>query len=128
VCALFTSSSFDGITVAGDQVEHVSPRDVCRLARFPERICGSDGRFHTTTSKVIQPVVEPQAPADGHTGVEHLLASWDAIKDLDPGLASDMQAMTAVCGGVAMAAVRDDWRARTARSRIAMTAVLDWFL
>ena len=76
------------------RVEDTSPRDVCRLARFPERICGSDGRFHTTSSKVIQPVVEPRAPADGHTGVDHLAASWAAIEAADGALAADMKAMT----------------------------------
>lgn len=43
------------------RVEDTSPRDVCRLAEFPERLCGSDGRFHTTSSKVVQPIVEPRA-------------------------------------------------------------------
>ena len=83
----------------------MSPRAVCRLARFPERICGSDGRFHTTTSKVIQPIVEPSAPADGHTGSDHLAATWAAIEALDPALSAQMQAMTTVRGGVA-------WRVR----------------
>jgi hypothetical protein len=34
------------------RVEDTSPRAVCRLARLPERLCGSDGRYHTTSSKV----------------------------------------------------------------------------
>ena len=43
------------------RVEDMSPRDACRLAMFDERICGSDGRFHTTSSKVIQPIVRGNA-------------------------------------------------------------------
>lgn len=76
------------------KVEETSPRDVCRLAQFPERLCGSDGRFHTTSSKVVQPVVEPHAPADNHTGAEHLVATWKKIEELDPPLAAEMKAMT----------------------------------
>jgi len=34
------------------RVEDTSPRAVCRLAMLPERLCGSDGRYHTTSSKV----------------------------------------------------------------------------
>jgi hypothetical protein len=44
--------------------------------------------------KVIQPVVEPQAPADGHTGVDHLMASWSDISALDEALARKMKEMT----------------------------------
>ena len=76
------------------RVEDTSPRDVCRLAEFPEKICGSDGRFHTTSSKIIQPIVEPQAPADQHTSVAHLVASWAKIEALDKTLAAEMKAMT----------------------------------
>jgi len=47
-----------------------------------------------TDAQVIQPVVEPQAPADGHTGVDRLAASWEAIAKLDPALVEAMQAMT----------------------------------
>ena len=75
------------------RVEDTSPRDVCRLAQFEERLCGSDGRYHTTSSPVIQPVVEPQAPADGHTGVEHLAVTWDKIRAADSELASAMMEM-----------------------------------
>ena len=42
-------------------------------------------------------MVEPQAPADGHTGVESLAASWVAIDALDSKLVKEMQAMTARC-------------------------------
>mmetsp|Transcript_9015 Transcript_9015/g.11815 ORF Transcript_9015/g.11815 Transcript_9015/m.11815 type:complete len:468 (+) Transcript_9015:24-1427(+) len=76
------------------RVEDTSPRVVCRLAMFSPRICESDGRYHTTSSKVIQPIVEPQAPQDGHTGVDHLVATWDKIAELDTSLVSEMQAMT----------------------------------
>lgn len=80
------------------KVEETSPRDVCRLAQFPERICGSDGRYHTTSSKVIQPIVEPQAPSDGHTASENLAVNWDMIEKLDSKLAADMKDMTARYG------------------------------
>lgn len=76
------------------RVEDVSPRDTCRLANFSEQLCGSDGRYHTTSSKVIQPIVEPKAPADGHTTAENLAASWSEIEKLDPKLAEAMKAMT----------------------------------
>jgi hypothetical protein len=76
------------------RVEDTSPRTLCRLAMFPARICESDGRYHTTSSKVIQPIVEPQAPTDGHTGVDHLVADWDKIAKLDEQLVKEMQEMT----------------------------------
>ena len=76
------------------RVEDTSPRAVCRLAMFDEYICGSQGEYHTTSSKVIQPVVEPQAPADNHTGTDHLKASWEEIQAMDADLAAEMKEMT----------------------------------
>ena len=35
------------------RVEDTSPRDVCRAGGVTERVCGSDGRHHTTSSKVL---------------------------------------------------------------------------
>lgn len=45
------------------KVEETSPRDVCRAAGFDERLCASDGSYHTTSSKVVQPIIEPK-PVD----------------------------------------------------------------
>lgn len=45
------------------KVEETSPRDVCRAAGFDERLCASDGSYHTTSSTLIQPIIEPK-PVD----------------------------------------------------------------
>ena len=76
------------------RVEDTSPRTVCRLAMFEEELCSSYGQYHTTSSKEIQPIVEPRAPADNHTGADHLRASWESIEELDTKLADEMKAMT----------------------------------
>jgi len=47
MCALFSLYT----CAARFRVEDTSPRAVCRLAMLPERLCGSDGRYHTTSSK-----------------------------------------------------------------------------
>ena len=46
------------------RTEETSPRDVCRAAGFDEVLCASDGRYHTTSSKVIQPIIEPKKVID----------------------------------------------------------------
>ena len=38
--------------------------------------------------------MEPRAPADNHTGTDHLKASWESIEELDTKLADEMKAMT----------------------------------
>ena len=87
------------------RVEDTSPRDVCRLAGVTERVCGSDGRHHTTSSKVLQPVVEPQLPRgvdplDPQSVVLHLHAdaTWPAIAELDAALERTARAMSARYG------------------------------
>ena len=78
---------------------------MCRLAGVTERVCGSDGRHHTTSSKVLRPVVEPQLPRgvdplDPQSVALHLHAdaAWPAIAALDAALERTARAMSARYG------------------------------
>ena len=74
-------------------VEETSPRDVCRAAGFAELLCGADGRYHTTSSKVIQPIIEPRKipaaeidlqPPDPHYRPPAI--SWADLQKSNPAL------------------------------------------
>mmetsp|Transcript_11920 Transcript_11920/g.17860 ORF Transcript_11920/g.17860 Transcript_11920/m.17860 type:complete len:444 (-) Transcript_11920:82-1413(-) len=80
------------------RAEETSPRDVCKAAGFPDFLCLSDGRYHTTTSKVIQPIIEPKrlplAPDGGPPIVSDYRApsvTWDHLRKLNPGLTDRIQ-------------------------------------
>ena len=62
------------------QVLTNSPRGLITCVRALPRSNPNPYPCPYPSSKVIQPIVEPAAPADGHTGVEHLQATWEAIE------------------------------------------------
>jgi len=84
------------------RVEDTSNRVLCKLADFPEWLCNSDGRFHTTTETEVQPIVEPKpASAEGGgsggqaaaaTEAEKLPVSWEKLEAIDPELAGQIKA------------------------------------
>ena len=82
-------------------VEETSPRAVCSAAGFPAFLCWGDGRHHATSSKIIQPILEPRRLARA----EALLVpskppsvTWADVKALDPALAAACQELAAAYG------------------------------
>ena len=78
------------------KVEETSPRDVCSLAGFPDFLCRGDGRHHATSSKVVQPIIEPRKLArDAALAVASKVpaVSWADVEALDADLAADCKAM-----------------------------------
>jgi hypothetical protein len=78
---------------------------MCRMAGVEERICGSDGRFHTTSSKVIQPIVEPVAmdSPEGKAAAEYAkqhppAVTWEMLDALDKGVADRLRELGAKYG------------------------------
>jgi len=83
------------------KTEETSPRDVCRVLGFPEFLCGSTGAHHATSSKVIQPILEPKplGRAEALAMTSKVPAvSWADIEALDAQLAADCKALAAEYG------------------------------
>lgn len=81
------------------KVEETSPRDVCRAAGLDDVLCEGDGSFHTTSSKVIQPIIEPR-PVDPADVPERPPASyrapefgWPELEALDAGITEKARTM-----------------------------------
>jgi len=78
------------------KVEETSPRDVCVVLGFPDFLCRGDGSHHATSSKVVQPILEPRKLARAAAlAVESKTpsVSWADLEALDAGLAADCLAM-----------------------------------
>lgn len=81
------------------RVEETSPRDICRAAGFDEILCAGDGSYHTTSSRVVQPIIEPKRrsqgdPNEASSAPYHPPAvSWDQLDQIDVLISSQAKEM-----------------------------------
>ncbi|KAJ1457698.1 hypothetical protein M885DRAFT_615122 [Pelagophyceae sp. CCMP2097] len=81
------------------RVEETSPRDVCRAAGFADALCANDGRHHTTSSRVVQPIIEPHVATAADVEAARLKGkvpsiTWADLEQADADLAEQVKAMT----------------------------------
>ena len=82
-------------------VEETSPRAVCSAAGFPDFLCRGDGRHHATSSKVVQPILEPRRLARSEAlrvPSKVPAVSWADVERLDAALAAACRDLAAAYG------------------------------
>ena len=82
-------------------VEETSPRAVCSAAGFPDFLCRGDGRHHATSSKVVQPILEPRRLARSEAlrvPSKVPAVSWAAVERLAAALAAACRDLAAAYG------------------------------
>ena len=82
-------------------VEETSPRAVCSAAGFPDFLCRGDGRHHATSSKVVQPLLEPRRLARSEAlrvPSKVPAVSWADVERLDAALAAACRDLAAAYG------------------------------
>ena len=80
------------------RVEDTSPRVLCKLADYPDWMCESDGRFHTTSADFIQPIVEPLKVSSrklfaAEQAEESLRVNWQDLEKMDAAVAEEIKKM-----------------------------------
>ena len=82
-------------------VEETSPRAVCSAAGFPDFLCRGDGRHHATSSKVVQPILEPRRLARSEAlrvPSKVPAVSWADVERHDAALAAACRDLAAAYG------------------------------
>ena len=82
-------------------VEETSPRAVCSAAGFPDFLCRGDGRHHATSSKVVQPILEPRRLARSEAlrvPSKVPAVSWADVERHDAALAAACRNLAAAYG------------------------------
>mgnify|MGYP004346910705 CR=1 FL=1 len=82
-------------------IEETSPRAVCSAAGFPDFLCRGDGRHHATSSKVVQPILEPRRLARSEAlrvPSKVPAVSWADVERLDAALAAACRDLAAAYG------------------------------
>ena len=70
-----------------------------RAAGFEEFLCANNGRHHTTSSRVIKPIIEPRALSSAELAARTDSSkvpsvTWDQLDKLDINLANAVRNMT----------------------------------